>query len=222
MISNKYSDWFALRADGALQHSLVITFKWDLYYIQDRRSFWEVLYNAFNTLVVAEIEVHRGRFPSHHAISFISPSCYRAWENLQYQEMLYESAYVIDAASACHSSDQPAIHCGACVSVRLLCYRLTWGRPVFPNSGVWRLCPQRIIYTGVLALCWSLKVMPEDAKSPGKPSLCEGARVLCAFIHQLLPCCFVLKTGGYVDALHLSVSLKRGMFRLGKSWENEQ
>ncbi|XP_059402619.1 BTB/POZ domain-containing protein 10-like isoform X1 [Carassius carassius] len=38
--------------------------------------------------------------------------------------------------------------------------------------------------------------MPEDVKSSGKPSLCEAARVLCAFIHQLLPCCFVLKRGG--------------------------
>ncbi|XP_016366949.1 BTB/POZ domain-containing protein 10-like isoform X2 [Sinocyclocheilus rhinocerous] len=38
--------------------------------------------------------------------------------------------------------------------------------------------------------------MPEDTKSPGKPSLCEAALVLCAFIHQLFPCCFVLKTGG--------------------------
>ncbi|XP_051979407.1 BTB/POZ domain-containing protein 10-like isoform X1 [Xyrauchen texanus] len=33
--------------------------------------------------------------------------------------------------------------------------------------------------------------MPEDAKSAGKPPLSEGARVLCAFIPQLLPCCFV-------------------------------
>ncbi|XP_016312195.1 BTB/POZ domain-containing protein 10a isoform X4 [Sinocyclocheilus anshuiensis] len=38
--------------------------------------------------------------------------------------------------------------------------------------------------------------MPEDVKSPGKSLFCKGARVLCAFIHQLLPCCFVLKTGG--------------------------
>ncbi|XP_055048344.1 BTB/POZ domain-containing protein 10a isoform X1 [Misgurnus anguillicaudatus] len=38
--------------------------------------------------------------------------------------------------------------------------------------------------------------MPEDAKSAGKPPYCEGVRVLCAFIHQLLSCCFVLKTGG--------------------------
>ncbi|XP_026094530.1 BTB/POZ domain-containing protein 10-like isoform X1 [Carassius auratus] len=38
--------------------------------------------------------------------------------------------------------------------------------------------------------------MPEDVKSSGKPLLCEAARVLCAFIHQLLPCCFVLKRGG--------------------------
>lgn len=44
--------------------------------------------------------------------------------------------------------------------------------------------------------------MPEDAKSAGKPSLYEGVRVLCAFIRQLLPCCFVLKRGGYVHALH--------------------
>lgn len=60
------------------------------------------------TRAAAEIEVHRLRSPSHHhAVSFISPSCYWARENLQYQEMLRASAYVIETASACHSSDQP-------------------------------------------------------------------------------------------------------------------
>lgn len=48
-MSNKHIDWFKFTVDCALQHSLFFTFTLALYYIQNRRSFWEVLYNAFNT-----------------------------------------------------------------------------------------------------------------------------------------------------------------------------